>query len=151
LTLNDSKCVDLDDGKPIPGTIYTRGVIERIVRDQRLKLVKPDDLANIFGHGRLRLATAGALLPDALWQTARLCCMIRDMEVTSAVFAGNGDLAIRRTDICHAERCPSQLESESQRPCGATGQRDGPVGLSGSVVQGDRRRQLISTATHFCR
>lgn len=51
-----------DDGQEIPGTVYTKEDIEAIVRNQRLRLVRPDaiawvaKLANIHGHGRLRLA-----------------------------------------------------------------------------------------------
>lgn len=50
------------DGQSIPGTCYTTADIEAIVKNQRLRLVRPDAiafavaLANLHGHGRLRLA-----------------------------------------------------------------------------------------------
>ncbi len=51
-----------DDGQVIPATAYTVADIDRIVRQQRLKLVRSDalkfavKLANLSGWGRLRLA-----------------------------------------------------------------------------------------------
>lgn len=51
-----------DDGQVIPATAYTVADIDRIVRQQRLKLVRADairfavKLANLHGWGRLRLA-----------------------------------------------------------------------------------------------
>lgn len=56
-------CADLDpEGRPIPGSVYTVECIERIVRSQRLRLVRNDammfavGLANVHNKGRLGLA-----------------------------------------------------------------------------------------------
>lgn len=51
-----------DDGQAIPDSVYTKEDVEAIVHQQRLHLVRADaiawvaKLANIHGHGRLRLA-----------------------------------------------------------------------------------------------
>jgi hypothetical protein len=51
-----------DDGQAIPDSVYTKEDIEAIVKQQRLRVLRPDaiawavKLANIHGHGRLRLA-----------------------------------------------------------------------------------------------
>lgn len=59
----DSQCLEHDgDGQPVPNSVYSREDIERIVRQQRLKLVRSDAiawavrLANLCERGRLRIA-----------------------------------------------------------------------------------------------
>ncbi len=59
----DSQCFEHDgDGQAVPSSVYSKEDIERIVRQQRLKLVRSDAiawvvrLANLNERGRLRLA-----------------------------------------------------------------------------------------------
>jgi len=62
ISIESECCEHDDDGQIIPNSLYTRDDIERIVRQQRLRLVRPDaigwvvKLANLHGWGRLRLA-----------------------------------------------------------------------------------------------
>ena len=53
-----------DDGQAVPDSVFTKDDIELVVKQQRLRLLRPEaiawavKLANVLGHGRLRLAAS---------------------------------------------------------------------------------------------
>lgn len=87
----EAQCLEHDtDGQPVPMTCYTREDIDRIVRQQRLKLVKSDaiawvvKLANLYGWGRLRLAAR--VLEIAIDIKAGGQVSVQDLEASLELF-----------------------------------------------------------------
>lgn len=100
----ESQCTDVDDdGQPIPGTVFTREDIERIVRNSRLKLVRPEALAfatrlaNVHGHGRLRLASR--VLEIAIDSKAGPQVTVEDLRSALDLFLGPSESKLVLTAI----------------------------------------------------
>jgi hypothetical protein len=104
-----------DDGQAVPGTVYTREDIERIVKNQRLRLVKGDAIgwtvriANLYGWGRLRLAAR--VLEIAIDTKLGAMVTIPDLLAALDLFIGPSD----------AKLVLQQLEHEEARPVAAAG------------------------------
>ena len=87
-----------DDGQAIPASVYTKDDIEAIVKNQRLRLVRTDaiawavKLANIHGHGRLRLAAR--VLEIAIDLAKGRQVGVSDLRAALDLFIGPDDAAI---------------------------------------------------------
>lgn len=95
------------DGQAVPGSVYTKDDIEAIVRNQRLRLVRPDAiawvvrLANIHKHGRLRLAAR--VLEIAIDIKSGAQVTIADLQASLDMFLGPDDAQLCAEEMERAE------------------------------------------------
>jgi hypothetical protein len=81
-----------DDGQTIPDSVFTRDDIDLIVKNGRLRLVRSDAvawvvrLANLHGHGRLRLAARVLEIAIDIKQGPQVC--VDDLVVALDLFLG---------------------------------------------------------------
>lgn len=87
-----------EDGQAIPESTYTKADIEQIVRQNRLRLVRPEaiawaaKLANLHGHGRLRLAARVLEIAIDIKHGAQVS--VADLRAALELFIGPSDARI---------------------------------------------------------
>jgi hypothetical protein len=96
-----------DDGQAVPNSVYTAADIEAIVKNQRLRLVRPDaiawvtKLANIHRHGRLRLAARVLEIAIDIKRGAQVT--VDDLRAALDLFAGPSEAKLCVEEIKQLE------------------------------------------------
>lgn len=100
----DRDCLDTDaDGQPLAGTKYSRDDIDKIVKGQRLKIFRPDavsfavDLANLPGHGALRLACRVMEIAIDIKRGPQVT--VEDLRAALVLFIGPSEAKLVREQI----------------------------------------------------
>jgi len=95
------------DGQVIPDSVYTTADIEAIVKNQRLRLVRPDALAwvawlaNLHNHSRLRMAAR--ILEIAIDIKRGPQVGIEDLEAALTLHAGPSEAKLCMAEIKRIE------------------------------------------------
>jgi len=100
----EAHCFQRDDeGQAIPNSVYTTKDIEQVIKNQRLRIVRPDAigwitrLANVHHHGRLRLAVR--VVEIARRTKTGPTVTVKDLVAALELFLGPDESALVQTEL----------------------------------------------------